>query len=108
MVTAQIEAALPDYPAVNGNGTHRKGGIDAIVRRLTKAAASAPWVVGIFTADGDLRHFAGSSGSLNRRRALGVLCATPLPEVEGTVALRVTGEDGRTAPVLAASTLLSG
>ena len=108
MATAHLEAALPELPNVNGNGAHRKTGIDAIVRRLTKAAPGTPWVVGIFTPDGDLRHFAGSGGLLNRRRALGVLCATPLPEVEGTVVLRVTGQDGRTAPVLAASTVLAG
>ncbi len=108
MTTAHLEAALPAFPLLNGNGTHRKSGIDAIVRRLTKSAPGAPWFVGIFSADGDLRYFNGSGGLVNRRRALGILCATPLPEVMGTVALRVTGEDGRTAPVVAASTLLPG
>ncbi|MBV8724340.1 MAG: helix-turn-helix transcriptional regulator [Candidatus Eremiobacteraeota bacterium] len=108
MTTAYLEAALPEFPVFNGDGVHRKNGIDAIVHRLTKAASGTPWVVGIFAPDGDLRHFAGSGGLLNRRRALGLLCATPLPEAEGTVALRVTGQDGRTAPVLAASTVLPG
>jgi DNA-binding CsgD family transcriptional regulator len=80
--------------------------IETLLSRLTKPARGAGWVLGVFGPEGDLLDFATSNGQVDRRRALDMLAAVPLPLSAGSVTLKVTGEDGKIANTICASTML--
>ena len=80
--------------------------IESLLSRLTKPARGAGWVLGVFAQEGDLLDFATSNGQIDRRRALDMLAAVPVPLSAGSVMLKVTGDDGRIANTLFASTML--
>jgi DNA-binding CsgD family transcriptional regulator len=80
--------------------------IESILSRLTKPARGAGWVLGLFGPEGDLLDFAVSSYQIDRRRALDMLGAAPSPLSAASVTLKVTGEDGKIANTLCASTML--
>lgn len=63
-------------------------------------------MLGVFAQEGDLLDFATSNGQIDRRRALDMLAAVPVPLSAGSVMLKVTGDDGRIANTLFASTML--
>jgi len=100
-----LETELPESDLLDRSGAP-KARVESHIVRLIKGARNSPWVLGVFDADGNVRHFALSGEVLNRRRALGILCAVPLPDATGTVTLRVTGENGKLSSVLGASTML--
>jgi DNA-binding CsgD family transcriptional regulator len=77
--------------------------IDSILARLAKSARGTGWVLGLFSADGDLLDFAISSAQIPRRRAMDLLCAAPPPGAPQSVILRITGTDGKIADDLSAS-----
>jgi DNA-binding CsgD family transcriptional regulator len=80
--------------------------IDSLLSRLTKPARGAGWVLGVFGPEGDLLDFAHSNGQIDRRRALDMLGAVPAPSSPGSVMLKVTGDNGKVANTLCASTML--
>jgi DNA-binding CsgD family transcriptional regulator len=80
--------------------------IESVISRLTKPARGAVWTLGVFDLGGDLLDFAVSSSHLDRRRSLDLLCAAPLPASPKGVKLKVTGENGKIAANLYASTML--
>ncbi len=82
--------------------------VESVIRRLLKPARGAAWVMGIFASDDDLREVAMQGFQLNARRALAMLCTVPLPASSKAVSLKVTGDDGKLAATLGASTLLEG
>lgn len=63
-------------------------------------------MLGVFAPEGDLLDFATSNGQIDRRRALDLLAAVPVPLSAGSVMLKVTGDDGKIANTLCASTML--
>ncbi|MGA7354935.1 MAG: helix-turn-helix transcriptional regulator [Candidatus Cybelea sp.] len=80
--------------------------IESLLSRLTKPARGAGWVLGVFDLEGDLLDFAITNGQNDRRRALDMLGAVPVPLSAGSVMLKVTGDDGKIASTLCASTML--
>jgi DNA-binding CsgD family transcriptional regulator len=80
--------------------------IESLLSQLTKPARGAGWALGVFTLEGDLLDLAISNNQLDRRRALDMLAAVPAPLSAASVTLRVTGDDGKIAKTLCASTML--
>jgi DNA-binding CsgD family transcriptional regulator len=80
--------------------------IESILSRLTKPVRGAVWTLGVFDLGGDLLDFAVSSSQIDRSRSLELLCAAPVPASPKGVKLQVTGENGKVAANLFASTML--
>jgi DNA-binding CsgD family transcriptional regulator len=77
---------------------------ESILSRLTKPARGAGWVLGVFAPEGELLDFAVSSYQIDRRRAFDMLGTVPLPLAAASVTLKITGDDGKVANTLSAST----
>ncbi|MGC1381412.1 MAG: helix-turn-helix transcriptional regulator [Candidatus Baltobacteraceae bacterium] len=103
MISSQAGTAAVPRSGVEGDDAGITGRVESIVRRLIRPARGAAWAFGVFNADGDLVEFVLSGGGVNRRKALGALCAIPAPGSPEAVTLRVTGEDGQLADCLGAA-----
>jgi DNA-binding CsgD family transcriptional regulator len=113
-MTTRVKLLTPPHrsvvraTSVNNGHALDASRVGSVIRRLIKPARGAGWVLGIFDSNGDLLDFAMEGFQLNRRQALGMLCAQPLGESSSVATLKVTGDDGKLAPTLGASILLEG